>query len=274
MAPVIHHFFPLTKTRSPSQDTVDATLVASLLATSGSVIAKHDRMSPSSSGRSHLLHCSGVPCLARTSMLPVSGAEQLKTSGAWGYLPIISASSAYCLLDSIGPSSRDHCCLSILTPASSRADLASSQRSGVKNAFHRPVRLARLLSLSMEGWGDHLWSVDARFTSLGSILPTLAQNTLHLCFRTSNFEEPSRQSETSIKSIAVSMTPLTTPTLPTKPAFAAEAFPALALDPTPARMAATLKSASCTNHRQRGLRTNSSAPSATIEDSQSFRWDR
>ncbi len=57
-------------------------LVASELATSGSVIAKPERISPSSSGRSQRSCCSGVPNWARISMLPVSGAEQLKTSEA------------------------------------------------------------------------------------------------------------------------------------------------------------------------------------------------
>ena len=56
--------------------------VASEEATSGSVIAKHERISPASSGFSQRSFCSGVPYRASTSMLPVSGAEQLNTSGA------------------------------------------------------------------------------------------------------------------------------------------------------------------------------------------------
>ena len=50
-------------------------------ATHGSVIAKHERISPSSSGRSHCSCCSGVPNWARISMLPVSGAAQFVASG-------------------------------------------------------------------------------------------------------------------------------------------------------------------------------------------------
>ena len=52
-------------------------LVASLDATWGSVIKNADRISPLSSGSSHFLFCASVPYLARTSILPVSGAAQL-----------------------------------------------------------------------------------------------------------------------------------------------------------------------------------------------------
>ena len=69
-------------------------LVASLLATAGSVMAKHERISPSSSGCSHRSFCSGVPNMVRISMLPVSGAEQFMASGARGLPPLISASGA------------------------------------------------------------------------------------------------------------------------------------------------------------------------------------
>ena len=72
-----------------------AMLVASLLATSGSVIAKPERISPSSSGASHRSCCSGVPNRCSTSMLPVSGAAQLSASGASsGDRPVTSASPA------------------------------------------------------------------------------------------------------------------------------------------------------------------------------------
>ena len=63
-------------------------------ATSGSVIAKAERISPSSSGVSHCSFCSGVPNCVRTSMLPVSGALQLHASGPIGLRPMISASGA------------------------------------------------------------------------------------------------------------------------------------------------------------------------------------
>ena len=45
--------------------------------TAGSVIPKHERISPLSRGVSHCAFCFSVPYLTNTSMLPVSGAEQL-----------------------------------------------------------------------------------------------------------------------------------------------------------------------------------------------------
>ena len=80
-------------------------LVASEDATSGSVIANADRISPSSSGRSHVSCCSGVPNIVSTSMFPVSGAEQLHASLAIGLRPMISASGAYSALVRPGPHS-------------------------------------------------------------------------------------------------------------------------------------------------------------------------
>jgi hypothetical protein len=61
VAPVVYHFRPLMTSSSPSFTIVACTLVASLDATSGSVIAKHERVSPSSSPGSHRARCSGVP---------------------------------------------------------------------------------------------------------------------------------------------------------------------------------------------------------------------
>ncbi len=69
-------------------------LVASLEATAGSVMAKHERISPASSGCSQRSFCSAVPNMVRISMLPVSGAEQLVASEASGDEPMISASGA------------------------------------------------------------------------------------------------------------------------------------------------------------------------------------
>ena len=69
-------------------------LVASDEATAGSVMAKADRISPSSSGCNHCSCCSGVPNMVRISMFPVSGALQLQASGASGERPMISASGA------------------------------------------------------------------------------------------------------------------------------------------------------------------------------------
>src|SRR2546428_5118063 len=70
-------------------------LVASDEATAGSVMRKAERIFPSSSGSHHCLTCSGVPYLSSVSMLPVSGAEQLKISGAHSTRPMISQSGAY-----------------------------------------------------------------------------------------------------------------------------------------------------------------------------------
>src|SRR2546425_2325505 len=81
-------------------------LVASDDATFGSVIAKAERILPSSSGSSHCFFCSGLPYRSMVSMLPVSGAEQLKTSGAMGERPMISQSGAYSRL--VSPRSEEH----------------------------------------------------------------------------------------------------------------------------------------------------------------------
>ena len=74
---------------------VEEIFVASDEATFGSVIAKHDLISPSKRGFSHLSFCSSLPYLSKTSMFPVSGAEQLKTSEDHPTFPIISARGAY-----------------------------------------------------------------------------------------------------------------------------------------------------------------------------------
>ena len=57
---------------------------ASLDARFGSVMPKHERISPFSSGFSHFSFCSGVPTRSSTSMLPVSGALQFRHSDASG----------------------------------------------------------------------------------------------------------------------------------------------------------------------------------------------
>ena len=57
-------------------------LVASELATSGSVMRKALRILPASRSPSHRRCWSGLPCFISTSMFPVSGAEQLHASGA------------------------------------------------------------------------------------------------------------------------------------------------------------------------------------------------
>ena len=71
-------------------------LVASDDATSGSVIEKHERIVPSSIGFNQRSRCAGVANRCSSSVLPVSGALQLKTSEAHGMRPMISAIGAYC----------------------------------------------------------------------------------------------------------------------------------------------------------------------------------
>jgi hypothetical protein len=60
-APLVHHFRPLTTYSPPSRVMLARMLVASDDATSGSVIAKHERISPASSGRSQRSFCSSDP---------------------------------------------------------------------------------------------------------------------------------------------------------------------------------------------------------------------
>lgn len=78
--------------------------VASDEATSGSVIANAERISPASSGSSHRFFCSSVANWKSTSMFPVSGAAQFSAVGAnCGERPVISASGAYWRLVSPAP---------------------------------------------------------------------------------------------------------------------------------------------------------------------------
>jgi hypothetical protein len=85
----------LTTYSPPSRSIEVRMLRASLEATSGSVIANADRISPASSGASQRCFCSAVPNRCRISMLPVSGAAQLVASGASsGDQPVSSASGA------------------------------------------------------------------------------------------------------------------------------------------------------------------------------------
>jgi hypothetical protein len=105
-------------------------LVASLEATSGSVMQNTERISPASSGVSQRCFCSGVPYFHSTSMLPVSGALQLKISEAKKLRPISSASGAYSTLPRPAPSSG----------------------SG-RNRFHSPALRAWALSSSIPGSG-------------------------------------------------------------------------------------------------------------------------
>ncbi len=108
-------------------------LVASEEATSGSVMAKAERISPLSRGSSQSLRCCSVANICSTSMLPVSGALQLNTSDDQGTRPMISASGAYSRLLSRVP--------------------GSSSRKPGRNRFHRPSDFARLLRSSINDTG-------------------------------------------------------------------------------------------------------------------------
>ena len=128
-----------------------AMLVASLEATSGSVMQKADLIVPSSSGRSQRSCCSGEPNSASTSMLPVSGAAQLRASGASaGLHPVISASGAYCRLVSGGSGSRVESSLPTAV-----ADLP------VRNRFHSPRLRASALRSVVTGTRSHPWPLAA-----------------------------------------------------------------------------------------------------------------
>src|SRR5271170_250296 len=60
-APELHHLRPLITYSLPSLVMLDWMLVASLLATSGSVMAKQERISPLSNGVIHFSFCSWLP---------------------------------------------------------------------------------------------------------------------------------------------------------------------------------------------------------------------
>ena len=95
-APLVHHLRPVMTYSSPSRSIRVVMLVASLEATSGSVIANDERIVPASSGSSHSCFCCGVPIRCSSSMFPVSGAAQLIASGARSRLhPDSSAIGAY-----------------------------------------------------------------------------------------------------------------------------------------------------------------------------------
>src|SRR5690606_2448472 len=105
MAPEDHHLRPLITYSSPSRRISHSMLVASEEATAGSVMEKHERILPSSRGLSHCSCCSALPLRAMVSMLPVSGALQLNTSGATRERPMISHRCAYSKLVRPAPNS-------------------------------------------------------------------------------------------------------------------------------------------------------------------------
>ena len=88
---------------SPSSSARETSPVGSEPEVLGSVIEKQERIVPSSRGSSHCCFCSAVPCSARISALPVSGAEQLNTSGATRLRPMSSQSIPYSQFVSPGP---------------------------------------------------------------------------------------------------------------------------------------------------------------------------
>ena len=94
-------------------------LVASELATAGSVIANAERIRQSSRGLSHRSCCSGVPYIARISMFPVSGAEQFSASGPMIDRPASSISGAYSRL--VRPAPQVPCVMNRFHSPSSRA---------------------------------------------------------------------------------------------------------------------------------------------------------
>ena len=104
-APEVHHFSPLITYSSPSSTAVAAMLVASDEATPGSVMPKADLISPFNKGVSHSSFWVSLPYLTKTSMFPVSGAEQLKTSDAIPDRPICSARCEYSKFVNPAPSS-------------------------------------------------------------------------------------------------------------------------------------------------------------------------
>ena len=73
-----NHLWPFSTHSSPSRRAVVLRSVGFEPGFSGSVIVKQLRTSPRTSGRRNFSFCSGVPCSMSTSMLPTSGAWQLK----------------------------------------------------------------------------------------------------------------------------------------------------------------------------------------------------
>ena len=128
---------------SPSRRIRVWTFVASEDATSGSVMAKAERISPSSSGASHCSFCSGVPNRCSVSMLPVSGAWQLMASGAMtGDQPDTSATAAYSRFESPETLGRNR----FHSPRSRACAFSSSTTGGRSHSCGVPRRSARKAS--------------------------------------------------------------------------------------------------------------------------------
>mmetsp|Transcript_75997 Transcript_75997/g.203911 ORF Transcript_75997/g.203911 Transcript_75997/m.203911 type:complete len:201 (-) Transcript_75997:162-764(-) len=151
MAPLVNHLRPLSTYSSPSRRMVLQMLVASELATAGSVMAKAERIFPSNRGVNHLAFCSSLPYLISTSMLPVSGALELKISGEKGMCPMISASRAYSSLEKPCPY------------------FTSGSISTGTHGFQRPSAFAFSFSVSMIGGTVHLSADIMCLRTSGSI---------------------------------------------------------------------------------------------------------
>ena len=90
MAPLVNHLWPLITHSSPSRTARVRRPVGSAPDTSGSVIEKHERISPATSGFMKRSFSSGEPNWCRISALPVSGAAEPNARGAYGLRPRIS----------------------------------------------------------------------------------------------------------------------------------------------------------------------------------------
>ena len=76
--PVVNHLWPRITQSPPSFFAVVPIHTGFEPANSGSVIVKQLRISPRTSGARNRSFCSSVPCSISISMLPTSGAWQLK----------------------------------------------------------------------------------------------------------------------------------------------------------------------------------------------------
>ena len=86
----MNHLCPLITHSSPSRTAVVCRFVGSAPETSGSVIEKHEVISPSTSGFIQRSCCSGVPNCQRISAFPESGACAPNDFGANELRPRIS----------------------------------------------------------------------------------------------------------------------------------------------------------------------------------------
>ncbi|MNN52025.1 hypothetical protein D3C81_1666970 [compost metagenome] len=84
-APVMNHLRPLIRNSSPTWRAVVCSIDGSEPAPgSGSVMQKHERISPAASGRSQRSFCSSVAIASSMCMLPSSGAAMFSATGPSG----------------------------------------------------------------------------------------------------------------------------------------------------------------------------------------------